>query len=190
MEGIRKMANKLKKTEDDLNPRWAKFIELYILTGKAKESALRAGFSENYAAVILNRFPDKVKKSLSEALEARGITSEKVAEKIGVLLDAKKKVRTYTKGDITEEYEEEDHAAIDKGITHAAKIGVGGGYAAEKSVNLTLTAEVMDDDSLQKLAQKLNELHKGNGQRSDGADTDPLDKKVQDQERERQRDQL
>ena len=71
-------------------------------------------------------FPEKVKKGLVAALDARGITPEKIAEKIGWLLN------------------QEKYEAVDKGIAHAAKIGVGGGYAPEKSVTMNLTGSLAD----------------------------------------------
>lgn len=98
-------SKKLKPIKDDeLNPRWAKFVELYLGSGNAKQSAIEAGFSEEYAAVITTRFPEKVRISLSRALEDKGIDSASIAEKVKWLMD------------------QEDYQAVDKGISHAIKI--------------------------------------------------------------------
>ena len=67
-------------------------------------------------------------RSMGEALAKVGVTPERVATKIRRLLNAKIKVRTFIKGTMTTEVEKEDSFAIDKGITHALKLGVGGGY--------------------------------------------------------------
>ena len=69
---------------------------------------------------------------LINALEARGVEANMVAEKIQQLLMAKRKVRTIIKGDVVTEVEEIDASAIDKGLTHALKSGVGGGYAPDR----------------------------------------------------------
>lgn len=58
------------------------------------------------------------------AMEAQGITPFFVAGKIKELLNAKK--ITKVAGQI--ESIEDNYQAIDKGITHAAKFGLGGGY--------------------------------------------------------------
>lgn len=139
----------LAKVEELPDVRWLAFQEHYLVSGNAYQSAIQAGFSEEYAKVITSRIPDKVIKSLNDALEHKGITPDKIADKINTLLDAQKKVRTYIKGDLTSEYEEEDHQAIDKGISHAVKIR--GDYAPEKSVQVQIKADVKDFTKLDKI---------------------------------------
>ena len=120
----------------ELDPRWAKFIDRYLETGNAKQSAIIAGFSEEYASVITTRFPDKVRESLTDALESKGITSERIAEKIEVLLEASTPIykNNNATGEIEHIGDKPDYIAVDKGITHAIKIGIGGGYAPEKHI--------------------------------------------------------
>ena len=127
---LKKSTGKGAIQSEELDPRWATFLDLFIKSSNSYQSALQAGFSESYAVVIRQRFPEKVKKSLAEALEAKGIDSEKNAEKIRVSLDS------------------DEPNAIDKGIAHAAKIGVGGGYAPEKKVTLSLEVSKEERDKL------------------------------------------
>lgn len=117
------MKNNPEPTEIELSPRWSEFVSLYIKSGNALQSAVKAGFSSEYARVITTRFPDKVRKSLTDALEGRGITSEKIAEKIEVLLDATKQVYAKdSEGNQEIVAETPDYQAIDKGIAHATRI--------------------------------------------------------------------
>lgn len=70
---------------------------------------------------------EAIKEYTSEmigAMEAQGITPFAIAGKIKELLNAKK--ITKVAGQI--ESIEDNYQAIDKGITHAAKFGIGGGY--------------------------------------------------------------
>lgn len=63
------------------------------------------------------------------AFEAQGITPYKIAGKIRDLLNSKKIIKVAGKDGETQIISEEDNVnAIDKGITHAAKFGIGGGY--------------------------------------------------------------
>jgi len=120
---------------EEISPRWLEFIDEYLKTGNARQSALKVGFTEAYANIITQRIPVKVRKSMQEALEAKGITPERIAESIDFLL------------------EHDNFQAVDKGITHAAKMGVGGGYVPEKHVNLNYDVELTDEE--RKLAAEL-----------------------------------
>lgn len=76
--------------------------------------------------------------NMSAALEAQGVTANEVAIKIKELINAKhirKQVWTQEDG-VTKwtETDEIDAFAVDKGITQALKVGLGGGYAPEKSL--------------------------------------------------------
>jgi len=61
---------------------------------------------------------------LREALIAQGINPQKIAEKIGVLLNAEKKTfrNNVSSGEIEEVGVEPDYTAIDKGLKHATAI--------------------------------------------------------------------
>ena len=60
---------------------------------------------------------------LKEALEAQGINPKKIAEKIDVLLEAKKVTyRRNSEGDLEENGIEIDFTAVDKGLKHATAI--------------------------------------------------------------------
>lgn len=79
---------------------------------------------------------------LQEALMKQGVTPEKIAEKIDVLLDAKKK--TFINN--VEVGTEDDFTAIDKGLRHATAIhGIipqGGGGEVKNTYNFIFSAEV------------------------------------------------
>ena len=66
------------------------------------------------------------------ALRSVGVGAKKIAEKIVQLLDSKKITKTFTSDGDVSIVEEDNIQAIDKGLIHALKIGVGGGYKAEE----------------------------------------------------------
>jgi phage terminase small subunit len=111
-----------------------------VVNGKLPTDAVKDNYdvtTQSSATTIASRLMDnpkvdqeltKMKEKLSEKLELKGINAEKIAEKIGVLLEAKDK-----KG-------KHDYGAIDKGITHAVKIR--GDYEAEKHEVIIKTALV------------------------------------------------
>lgn len=132
----------LEKTEEKLDPRWFSFQSFYLESGNAYKSAIEAGFSEEYAKVITSRIPNKVIKSLNDALQEKGVTPEKIADRINDLLDAK---RSTLMGEVP------DYQAIDKGITHAIKIR--GDYAPDKSISIV--ANVKGKEMVRELASKL-----------------------------------
>lgn len=85
---------------------------------------------------------------LQEALMRQGVTPEKIAEKIDVLLDAKKKIfrNNVSTKKIEEVGTEDDFTAIDKGLRHATAIhGIipqGGGGEVKNTYNFIFSAEV------------------------------------------------
>lgn len=58
---------------------------------------------------------------MADILRSVGIDEVMIGKKINTLLQAKRIKRTYVKGDLSEEVEEEDNFAISKGIDHAVK---------------------------------------------------------------------
>jgi len=62
-----------------------------------------------------------IRKDMASALAEKGVDSLVVAEKIRQLLDGK-----FEKG--------HNYKAVDRGVEHALKIGIGGGYAPERKV--------------------------------------------------------
>lgn len=130
MEKTKKKKAKLPKlTKQDIA-----FVEKVATTGKLSKSAQEAYGIENqrYAGVKAQRLITKdniieaieiKRKSLKEALIEKGITEDKIADKINVLLDAKKAV--YEKNDegVFENVGDEiDYTAVDKGLKHAKEI--------------------------------------------------------------------
>lgn len=59
---------------------------------------------------------------LKNALIAKGITPEKIAEKIDVLLEAKKPIYEEVDGEMQHVGDEVDFTAVDKGLKHATAI--------------------------------------------------------------------
>lgn len=110
------------------------FVEKVVITGKLTKSAQEAYKLNNqrYAGVKAQRMITKdniinaievKRETLKSALELKGITPEKIADKINVLLDAKKPV--YEKNDegVFENVGDEiDFTAVDKGLKHAKEI--------------------------------------------------------------------
>lgn len=66
------------------------------------------------------------------ALRSIGVSAKTIAEKIMVLLDSKIITKTFFHNGSITIVEEDNINAIDKGLIHALKIGVGGGYKAEE----------------------------------------------------------
>jgi hypothetical protein len=97
------------------------FVNSYVETENGTQSALKhydvanakvAGVIavENLAKPRIQEAIEVKRKSLKEALIAKGITEDYLADKVGVLLTA------------TNEKGQEDYTAIDKGLKHATNI--------------------------------------------------------------------
>lgn len=100
------------------------FVKDYVLSGNGQESALNnyeieGEDKENIARSIASQNLTKLNvikaieiktETLKSALEKKGITPEKIADKINVLLDAK------------DEKGLNDYTAIDKGLKHSTSI--------------------------------------------------------------------
>lgn len=116
-----------KLTKQDL-----KFVEKVVEDGnvtKAAQEAYKVDYG--YANVKGHRMiqKDLIKEAIDtkvqnirKALIDQGVDDTKIAEKVSTLLEANKVVRTYIKGDLVTETEEEDHNAIDKGLKHALNV--------------------------------------------------------------------
>lgn len=143
--GMIKDASKDKKSivkEEYLNPRWAKFIDEYMLSGNAYKAALKVGFSDEYAKVITSRFPEKVKNSLKD-----GLSGELLIEKHLALLNKKEKItkNNMTTGEIDViDTGEVDVQAVKAGLDMAYKLK--GSYAPVSTVNLNVDANSLFND--------------------------------------------
>lgn len=95
------MSKKLEKLRNKLTFKQRKFVEVYIQTGNATESAMQAYDikDRNSAAVI--GFENLRKLNIAEFLEESGVTDKRLADKINEGLDAKKRVRDYETGEIS-----------------------------------------------------------------------------------------
>lgn len=111
----------MEKKLPKLKPKEAEFVEKLPLNDDNGTKTVREVYgieNDGYARVKAHRLLTKdnvmealeiKKETLREALESKGITAEKIASKVGELLEARN-------GD------EPNYQAIDKGITHAVKI--------------------------------------------------------------------
>ena len=130
INGINITSQRRSKKDGDLMPnlwgegRWAKFVVYYLESGNAYRSALKAGFGKTYAKFARQMMPERVKQGLMMQLEKQGVTEGLVANRIKMLLIAKKPV--YRNNNVTKEIEKvseiDDVDAIDKGLRHVLAI--------------------------------------------------------------------
>ena len=152
--------------------RQKRFLEALERTGSPGKAAMevanigsKGGKNlEASAASTGSQILSRIKLSMVEALEKKGVTADKVAGHVVDLLDS------------------QDPMWIDKGIDKAAKFGVGGGYVADKHVNMNINAEVEAQPEIKQLTEKLNAVYRSASGRSDGMESGALDNKASDKE--------
>lgn len=129
-------SKKLSQAAQKLKPTELKFAKTYATNGNKGKAAVKEVYpqlTDRSAAVRssdLLRKPEIIEviqeeeKSLKEALLDAGITPNKIANKVNVLLDAEKKIyrNNMKTGKIEEVGTEPHHEAIDKGLKHATAI--------------------------------------------------------------------
>jgi len=128
------------------------------LTGEANDNAQemleKAVYSETVAkspGIVLQSSGvkeevEKIKETMLEAFERKGITPAKVADKVNALLEAQRVVRAYRHGELEFEMSREDYHAISKGIDYALKVGIGGGYEQDIPHGLPIPILSLLDD--------------------------------------------
>lgn len=96
----------------------------FVKTGSMRKAGERAYPKANQGSrnTINSYLSSYFGITVADIFRAMGIHETKIAEKTMTLLDAKKQVRTFRKGDLIEEVEQEDSFAIDAGIKHATKL--------------------------------------------------------------------
>jgi len=101
-----------------------KWVMVFLQTGDSDKAVEEAYDTTTQAAryQIAHKLRLKFGITVQDIYRAFGITENKLAAKTVQLLDAKKLVRTYKKGDMMTEEESEDTFAISKGIDHATKM--------------------------------------------------------------------
>lgn len=101
-----------------------KWLQVFIRTGNTNTASDEAypgtTKSTRYQMAHRNRLLFKI--SVEDLYRSQGIDELKIVKKTNALLDAKKVSRKYVKGDLIEEYEEEDTYAIATGIKEATKM--------------------------------------------------------------------
>lgn len=101
-----------------------KWLQVFVRTGNTNtasdEAYPNASKSTRYQMAHKNRKIFNI--SVDDLYRSQGIDELKIAKKTNTLLDAKKITRRYQKGDLIEEYEEEDTYAIATGIKEATKM--------------------------------------------------------------------
>ena len=135
-----KLSPKLKKIRD------TNFITAVMETGSIKEAAKRVGKigsqgaknPEHSAESMGSQRLQSLEMSMVDALLAQGVTPKKIAERTDDLLES------------------QDPQFIDKGITQSMKMGLGGGYAAEKTINtnLNINSNPAEIDKFKKLREE------------------------------------
>ena len=126
---MKKTPKKTTRENKILNPRWALFVKYYYkgdkkTRGNIYRSAIKAGFSKNYAKTLSGRVMlEKVRKTVAAELDTLGVTAKYKAKKVKELLDAEVKIKIIPKKGKTIEIEKTDTGAIDAGLKHAFKIG-------------------------------------------------------------------
>lgn len=148
---------------EELTKKQKGFVQDYIDTGNGTEAAMN-----NYD--IKGKNPEKIAANIaSENLGKPGVINaiksiaeqipdELLVEKHLELLTVPKKVRTYMKGDLTNEYEELDTQAVGKGLEMAYRLK--GSYAPEKTLNLNATIQL--DEKTLAIAEKYEQELKDN----------------------------
>lgn len=144
----------VKEKKETLNPRWAKFLDEYLRTGNAYQSAIVAGFSKNYAIIVTGHIPDIVRKSMKEFLSTDLLTEKHLA-----LLNKKEKV---TKNNIiTGEIDvidtgEIDVQAVKAGLDMAYKLR--GDYAPVGVLNVNIDGNKLFSNEHKEKADRAIEL--------------------------------
>lgn len=144
-----------------LSERQLKYLALKA-EGKTKAEAARlAGYGETTAPSVIESSPN-LRKALVTAMEAKGLTTERLAEKLSNGLDAKKSYFSSFKGHIIEERQVDDNETQVKYVRTALEIR---GDLQEKTVEVNLglisiptvksdplawNTEITDDVSTQK----------------------------------------
>ncbi len=135
------------------------FVKDFVETGNGTKSALNNYDTDddNVAANIasVNLTKPKIQNAILSIAEQ--IPDSLLVEKHLELLNVPKKVRTYIKGDLTDEYEEIDSQAIKAGLDMAYKLK--GSYASEKrTIDITGNVNVKDQQAIDLALKYENEL--------------------------------
>ena len=128
--------------------RHKRFLTALERTGSPAQAALEtlnigsrgAKNIENSASAAGSQMLARIKETMVDALERNGVTTDKIAKKTDDLLES------------------QDPIYIDKGITQAMKMGLGGGYSPEKSVSMNVNIEATEE--LKELSEQFNEFMK------------------------------
>jgi len=99
-------------------------LDNYNIKGKDKEHIAASIASEILIKPEIVEAIETKRMSLKDALIKQGITENRIAEKIDVLLNAEKKTfrNNVSTGEIEEIGVETDYTAVDKGLKHATAI--------------------------------------------------------------------
>jgi hypothetical protein len=106
------------------NERQIFWFEWFLRTGDLAE-ATRQTFpqaADPSQRVIGSKMQEHWKISMAKLFEIMGVTKPEIVTKPQVLLNAKRKITTFKKGDLIDEVEEEDNYAIGKGLDIAIKL--------------------------------------------------------------------
>lgn len=150
---------KVKKTKRKPTPKQIKGAQAVVenllkdkplTTGKVLENVGYGTTSQTPANIIQSEgFQEALQSTgLQKALQKAGINPEKIAEKIGVLLDAHKVIykNNNATGEVEEVGKEIDFTAVDKGLKHATNIY---GVLGEKDKPNTVVYNFFNNPTIQ-----------------------------------------
>lgn len=140
---------------DNLKPKEKDFTKEYIANGNnAKKAAKKVlpHVTDGSAGVLGHRMLKKVKEN---GLLEKYLPEKHLLEKHRQFLDAPKITRYFKKGEIETEVEEFDGTAV-KALDMAYKLK--GSYAPEKNMNVNVNVEMIPDEKLTALAEKLKDV--------------------------------
>lgn len=110
---------KLEKINKRLTFKQRKFLEWYIKTGNATESAMQAYDVKDRTAAGQIGWENLKKLDIAEFLEESGVTDKKLVDTINEGLEAKKRNRDYETGEVSYD---PDHMARHKFLTTALEL--------------------------------------------------------------------
>lgn len=116
---------------EELTPRQLSLVKNYTdpesdTYGNMKRSAMKAGYDEGYADRITGDIPQKVRKSLVEAMEARGMTVDFLSQRHQELLNKREVIISGKEVKLTDQ----PHSDVKGALDMAYKLR--GDYSPEK----------------------------------------------------------
>ena len=111
---------------ENLTNKQVKFTKKYLETGNATEAAMNVYRPKSRAVARSigseNLTKPNIQQTITEALEAQGLTNDHLASKVAELVNAQRKITILRKGDIEAVEERMDAPAVKAGLEFAFKL--------------------------------------------------------------------